>query len=226
LVILEDIVVGLFNKARAATSQPAAKSSRSTTWVVTDGKVGEAVHELTVLAAQEKAIAAKKKLFATVVARHAKDEFVSDFCDLGVPPATPMVVQNHDGEKVTYVVQDRGGQYNVKDEQKDVLRQLLGDDRADSLLYSEVTFGFDRTIFALPEVAEYVEKALEQAVADMIKNEVLSADQADQLISAKEKTSFRPGTLDRAADICGKDKVKLEQFLDAMGSSCTRYVKC
>ena len=66
MVILEDIVVGLFNKARAATSQPAAKSSRSTTWVVTDGKVGEAVHELTVLAAQEKAIAAKKKLFATV----------------------------------------------------------------------------------------------------------------------------------------------------------------
>ena len=222
--------MGLFTKARsAAASQPATKSKKSTTWVVGGDqgeKVSAAIHELCQLSAQEKAIAAKKKLFATVVAKHAKEQYVGDFCDLGVSPETPMVVQNQDGEKVTYVVQDRGGQYNVKDEQIEVLNQLLGPDRVEQLLYTEVSFGFDRTIFAIPGVAEHVEQALEQAITTMVEKRVLTDEQADSLISAKEKTSFKPGTLDRAADICGKDRVRLSQFLDAMGSSCTRYVKC
>lgn len=222
--------MGLFAaaKERVAAETGTTKSKKSTTWVVGDPNgdaVGKAVHELVELSAQEKAIAAKKKLFATVVAKHASTHFVQDFCGLGVMPETPMVVQNTDGEKVTYVVQDRGGQYNVKPEQQDALQQLLGADLAASLLYTETTFGFDRTVFSLPGVSEAIEKALEAAVKKMVKDEVLTAEQADTLIQAESKTSFKPGTLDRAAEYCGRDTTKLQQFLDAMGSSCTRYIK-
>lgn len=222
--------MGLFAaaKERVASETTGTKTKRTTTWVVGDpagDSVGKAVHELVELSAQEKAIAAKKKLFATVVAKHAATHYVQDFCSLGVQPETPMVVQNTDGEKVTYVVQDRGGQYNVKPEQQDALQQLLGADLASSLLFQETTFGFDRTVFALPGVAAAIEKALEVAVKKLVKDEVITAEQADALIEAETKTSFKPGTLDRAAEYCGRDTTKLQQFLDAMGSSCTRYIK-
>lgn len=222
--------MGLFAKAteKSAASAKSSKPKKNTTWVVGDpdgDAVGKAVHELVELTAQEKAIAAKKKLHATVVLKHAKENHVRDFCDLGVPPDTPMLVQNTDGEKVTYIVQDRGGQYNVKPEQKDALVQLLGEDAAADLLYTETTLGFSRTIMGIPGVSEAIEKALERVVGKLVKEETLTAEQADELITAKQKTSFKPGTLDRAATIVGRDTTKLSAFLDAMGSSCTRYIK-
>jgi hypothetical protein len=62
-------------------------------------------------------------------------------------------------------------------------------------------------------------------VTKLVKDEKLTPEQADELITAKQKTSFKPGTLDRAATIVGRDTTKLAAFLDAMGSSCTRYIK-
>jgi hypothetical protein len=220
--------MGLFAKAAEKKSKTAAKPKKNTTWVVGDpdgDAVGKAVHELVELTAQEKAIKAKKNIFANQVANHAKDHHVRDFCDLGVAPDTPMVVQNSDGEKVTFVVQDRGGQYNVKEEQQDALAQLLGADAAADLLFTETTLGFDRTILAIPGVSDVIEGALQRAVTKLIKEKTVTEEQADELITAKVKTSFKPGTLDRAATIVGRDTTKLAAFLDAMGSSCTRYIK-
>jgi hypothetical protein len=222
--------MGLFAKAaeKSAASTKSSKPKKNTTWVVGDPEgdaVAKAVHELVELTAQEKALAAKKKLQATIVLKVAKTNHVRDFCDLGVPPDTPMLVQNSDGEKVTFIVQDRGGQYNVKPEQIEAMQQLLGEDAANDLLYTETTLGFDRTILGIPGVGEAIEKALERVVTKLVKDEKLTPEQADELITAKQKTSFKPGTLDRAATIVGRDTTKLAAFLDAMGSSCTRYIK-
>ncbi|MDB4490199.1 hypothetical protein N9045_01645 [bacterium] len=222
--------VGLFSNAanKAASVSKASKPKKNTTWVVGDAEqeqVAAAVHNLVELTAQQKAIDAKKKLFATVVLKHAKENHVSDFCDLGVPPDTPMQVQNRDGEKVTFVVQDRGGQYNVKPEQVEALEQLLGVDAASDLLYTETTLGFDRTVLAKPEVGQAVEAALESCIEGLIELGVLSTEQASELITAKQKTSFKPGTLARAATLVGRDTTRLTKFLDAMGSSCIRYIK-
>lgn len=222
--------MGLFSNAanKAASTAKASKPKKNTTWVVGDAEgdqVAAAVHNLVELTAQEKAIAAKKKLFATTVLKHAKQSHVEDFCDLGVPPDTPMLIQNQDGEKVTYVVQDRGGQYNVKPEQVEALEQLLGVDAAGDLLYTETTLGFDRTILAKPGVGEAVEAALESCIGQLMEQGVLSSEQAGELITAKQKTSFKPGTLQQAAAIVGRDTTRLGKFLDAMGSSCTRYIK-
>lgn len=223
--------MGLFNKAaeKSVINAKSAKPKKNTTWVVGDPKgdaVGKAIHELVELTAQEKAISAKKKLFATIVMKHAKTNHIADFCDLGVAPDTPMQIQNSDGEKVTFVVQDRGGQYDVKEDQQSALIQLLGQDAAESLLYTETTLGFDRTILGIDGVSGAIEKALERVVTKLVKDGVVTADQADELITAKQKTSFKPGTLGRAAAIVGSDTTKLAAFLDAMGSGCTRYVKC
>ena len=220
--------MGLFDKAAAKTATKPTKAKKNTTWLVGDPEgdaVGKAVHQLVELTAQFKAIEAKKKLYATVVLKHAKTNHVADFCELGVSPDTPLQVQNADGEKVTYVVQDRGGQYNVKPEQQEALAQLLGEDAAQELLFVETTLGFDRTILAIPGVSDAIEKSLERAITKLMKEGTLTEDQAGELITAKQKTSFVPGTLAKAAQIVGRSTTKLAAFLDAMGSSCTRYIK-
>lgn len=221
--------MALFQKAAAKSAAKPAKQKKTTTWVVGNTeeseRVAKSIHELVTLHSQEKIIDAKKEIHLAVVMNAAKDLHVAEFCSRGAPPETPMLMQNNDGEKVTFVVQDRGGQYNVKEESLEAMRQILGDDAADELVYTETTIGFNREIMALPGVSDAIEKALEAAVAKLIKSHMLTEEQAEELITAAQKTSFKPGVLTRAAEICGRSTVKLSQFLDAMGSACTRYVK-
>jgi DNA-binding TFAR19-related protein (PDSD5 family) len=221
-------MASLFQKATQKTqTSGTTKSKRQTTWVVGDpagDQVGKAVHELVVLTAQEKAIDAKKALFKTVVENYAERHFIEDYAELGVFPETPMQVVNSDGEKVSYVVQDRSSQYKVKPEQKDALVQLLGQDATEDLLYTEVGIKFNRLTMAKPGVAEAVEKALEAVIGKLVKAGKLAEE--DELVEAEVKEAFKPGTLDRLGMICGKDTQRIKLFLAAMSSSATRYVKC
>jgi len=224
--------MGLFAKAAAAKQdkQAGAKKTKKkqTTWLVGDPaseKVAESVHELTQLAADKKAIDAKMKVHKAVVLPYAEAQFFSTYADIGVFPETPMVVQNASGEKVTLVVQDRSAQYGVKPEQEEELADLLGADAVADLLYEETTIQFNRDVLAVEGVSEVIEKALERAITKLVKEEILDEDQAAELIDPVEKKAFKPGTLQRLSVICGRDTGKMEEFTDAMGSSCTKYVK-
>lgn len=222
--------MGLFAKAAAKTKEATGgnggSKKKNTTWSVGDpagDQVGKAVHELVVLSAEEKAIKAKKALFETTVSNYAERRFVEDYADLGVFPETPLCVVNADGEKVTYVVQDRSAQYRVKPEQKEALIQLMGEDAAADLLYEEVGLKFNRLVMAKPGVADAVEKALEQCITKLMKAGKLTEE--DELVEADVKESFKPGTLDRLGILCGSDTTKMKAFLEAMGSSAVRYIK-
>lgn len=168
-------------------------------------------------------------VFKTAVKGFAEKNYVKDYAATGVSPETPMQVATADGEKVTFVVQDRSSQYGVKEDQKEALVELLGQDAAADLLFEETTFGFNRDVLAIPGVMEIVEKALENAIKKLTDDKdgkpVLSEEAAGALLDVKVKTAFRPGTLDRLSLICGKDVTRIEQFLEIMGSSATRYVK-
>lgn len=215
-------------KDKAKTAKKSSKPKKNTTWAAGDpdgDKVAKSLHELLQIKADMKALEAKKRIHANVVGMYAEGNFVNDFCELGVPPDTPMKVVNSEGDEVTYVVQDRSSQYAIKDEQVEALEQLLGPDAVEDLLYTECTIKFNRTVMAIDGVTEEVDKALTSAVGRMIKKGVLTEDQADELVEVSEKTAFKPGTLDRAAMLVGRNVTRLKAFLDAMGSSCCRYVK-
>lgn len=227
-------MAGLFGKVKAQAAPAAAKAKKKeTVWVVGGSAdstpVAEAVKQLVVLAGQAKAIETKQGVFKAVVKGFAEKNYVKDFVAAGVSPETPMQVATTDGEKVTFVVQDRSSQYGVKDDQKEALVELLGADGAADLLFEETTFGFDRNVLAVPGVMEIVEKALESAIRKLTDDKdgkpILTQEVADQLLEVKVKTAFRPGTLDRLPLICGRDVNRIEQFLEIMGSSATRYVK-
>lgn len=222
--------MGLFNVAKSkAKDKTVTKSKKATTWVAgssdEDKKISDSIKELVKINAESKALDAKKMVHVTAVSKYAERNFISDFCDAGVMPDTPMKVVNADGDSVTYVVQDRSGQYDLKEEQIMALNAILGEETTQSLLYTEHKFSFNRVVMAIPGVAEVVEKALDNALKKLVRDEVIDAETADTLVEASEKTAFKPKMLDRAALLVGGDKTRLKMLLDAMASSCCRYIK-
>jgi hypothetical protein len=222
--------MGLFNAAKnKAKDKTASKSKKSTTWFAgsstEDQKISDSIKELAKINADSKALEAKKRVHAAVVLGYAERNFISDFSDQGVLPDTPMKVVNADGDSVTYVVQDRSGQYALKPEQIEALKAVLGEEVAESLIYTEHQFSFSRSVMAIPGVAEAVEKALESAIKKLVRDQVIDAEAADALIELNEKTALKPNTLDRASMLVGGDKTRLKMLLDAMASSCCRYIK-
>lgn len=223
-----DRVMSLFAKAANKKKETAAPKSKGMNWVVGDpegDQIAKSVKELARISGEMKALEAKKKLHSQAVSNFAAKNFVKDFAEAGVMPETPMRVVNSDGDQVTYVVQDRGSQYALKDEQIEAMESILGKDSVAGLVYEETTIAFNRTVMAIPGVAEAIEKALEQAIASLVESEQLSGDLADELIDASVKRALKPGTLDRAAQLTGNDVTRLGAFIEAMGSSCTRYIK-
>ncbi len=223
-------MAGLFAKAKAGAAVAAPKATKkATVWLVGDkpetAKLGVAVKELVQLAQQAKAVEAKTGVFKAALKDHGEHEYVDDYVRVGVEPETPMVIQNTDGDKVTFVVQDRSSQYGVKPDQKAALAELLGEDRAAEMLYEETTFGFNRDVMALPGVQEIVEKALESAVRKLVSEKVLTEEQVELLLDVKTKEALKPGTLGRLVLLCGRDTVKVGQLLEILGSSATRYIK-
>jgi hypothetical protein len=219
--------MGLFTKAAQKAKETVKDSKKkATAWIVGESDpVSKAVKELVGLEAQSKIIEAKMSVIKSQVKRFADDMFIKDYVARGFAPETPMLVQNGDGEKVTYVAQDRGSQYGVKPDQVEALNDLLGEDAVSSLLYEETTFGFNREILALPGVLEAIESALTEAISGMTNMGMLDGDQASELLDVKSKTTFRPGSLGQLTLICGKDTSRVKQFLDIAGSSFVRYVK-
>lgn len=225
-------MAGLFAKASEKKAVTPTKTKKSTTWLVGDTdteKIAKSVDALIELSGQAKAVEAKMGIHKNIVRGYAEKNYVRDYATTGVSPETPMIVQTTEGAKVTFVLQDRSSQYQVKEDQQDALKALLGEDAAADLLYTETTFGFSRDILAIPGVMDVVEKALESAIKKLTDDKsgkpLLTEEQAEMLLDVKSKTAFKPGTLDRLSMVCGRDAVRIEQMLEIMGSSATRYVK-
>ena len=232
---LEVSLMGLFAKATAKVKTEVGGSSKkkaNTTWLVggkkddaKQEKLGNAVHQLVVLSGEAKTIEAKMKVHKALLYEHGNDMFFATYAAGECFPETPMNIQNADGEKVTFVVQDRAGQYAVKDEQIDQLCAILGEDGAKALVFEETKIGFNRDVLGLPGVTEAVEKALEKAIGKLVADETITEEQAEALIQADVKRSFRSDIPQRLVQICGTDTTKMAAVVDALGSSCVRYIK-
>ena len=225
---MRGFVMSVFNRAAAKKAEAPKAKAKGVAWLAGDpagDQVAKSVKELVRLDAELKAIEARMGLHKATVKKYAEEKYLRDFADRGVSPDTPMTVQTTDGERVTYVVQDRSGQYAVREEQLDALGQLLGLDAAGELTYREATFRFNRDVMALPGVQDAIGAALDSVLNGLVESGVLTKDQSDALVDCDEKVSFKPGTLDRLPHIVGRDVGRMRAFLEIAGSSVTRYVK-
>lgn len=218
--------MSLLKNAKARAPKKEAASKKETVWTLpANDPLNAAVTECVKLSAESKAIEGKLNVYKNQLKVVGQRNYVETYTTRGSSPETPMLIQNGSGESVTYIVQDRSSQYGVKEDQLDALRDLLGADAAERLTYEETTFKLSRDVLALPGVLEAIDKALTRVKERLVESKVLTDEQGDLLVEAESKTAFRPGTLDRMVEICGRDSVKMASFLDIMGSSATRYVK-
>lgn len=214
---------------KTAAAPKATGKKKNTTWITNDNPdtesaaVAKSLHELVALHAQVKTLDAKMEVHKSTIKRYARKNFFRDYASMGVFPETPMIVQNAEGEKATFVVQDRSTQYAVKDDQRDALVDALGEDKANELIVDDTTFSFNRDLLQNETVMAELEAALE-GVQNKLREAGVITD-GDELITATTKSAFRAGMIQQLAIICGRDVVKMEQVAEAMGSSTVMYVK-
>jgi len=218
--------MSIFAKAKAKTAAAPAKTKKSTVWQLNEAALREAVTELVRSEADRKALETRQAHLKTVLLRAADELFAADYVRMEKSPDAPMLLVNPEtGDSVNFVFQDRSGQYGLSAEQENDLKELLGEDRLNDLVYEESRFAFNRVIMGIPGVMDCLAKHLEACRGELLERGVLSEDQADELLDVTTKRTLRPGTLDSVTSHVGRDVTRFKKFLQFIGSCAVRYIK-
>ena len=234
----------LFARATSNEASKPKKKEKGTVLVIpqdldSDGKLqGESkfLNEAVDIAikAKREMDAAKGRLGAAVglLSTHAEEAWCATYATGSVKPPTPVTIQNHDGSKATYVVQDKCGQNHIDDDQIELLGILLGTEVATELVETRETYSFDPAV--MEQAAEGPRARKDETVQDVIfgivsdaigKSTKLSDDQKTDLIVSVTKKYMKKNTLPRLAELCGSNVGKIQSFLQAAGSAIVRYIK-
>ena len=226
-----------FAKAKSTvTASPKKSSKPQTVWPLGDpqhAKLGKAITQLHEISEKRKALSTQEDMLKGLLKPYAEDRFLEAFANTGVSPDSPMMLANEAGQSVTFVVQDRTGNYDVKDDMAEAITQVLGPDGAAELLFETTIFGFSTTVLDQEvkdgsgrKVIDVLGDRLTGLLEEMRDEGLLSQEQVDATLTAKNIRTFRPGTVVRLASICGRNTTKMRSFLAAAGSAIVRYIKC
>ena len=194
------------------------------------------LNEAVTIAIEAKAAmdAAKGRLGAAMGAlhEHAEEAWCATYAEVGAQPETPVAIQNHKGETLTFVVQDKCGQNAIDDGQVELLGILLGEEVAANLIETKEVYGFDpatmKQVSDGPKAkeGESVQSVIFKLVSDVIgKCPKLSDEQKEAMFTHTAKTHLRKNTLPRLAELCGSNISKIQSFIQAAGSAFVRYLK-
>lgn len=240
----------LFAKAEKKP-QPAKESKKGTTFelpkdldatgaLTGSSKVmNEAVSEVIAAKKDEKAATNRANLAKSRLNPWIGAQWIAAWCRGGIQPATPVALANHNGEALTYVVQDRSRSATLESSQVEALENLLGADLAAQIVATSTVFSFDEKTMAEPagkirkdasaeDVAAMptVQDVICEIVSEAISNDPrLTDEQRELLIKADTGIRVRPGVLPQLVSLVGADAVKVGAVLDIIGSSMTRYLK-
>ena len=231
----------LFAKAKTAVAEAPAKKPKGTTFKLpqeldTEGKLtgesavlNESVGIVIQAHADETAAKNRGNLAKGQLSRYVLGAFSQEYARLCVQPPTPYAVVNHVGQAVTYVVQDKSQQNGLSQDQVDMIAGLLGVDVANSIIHTRDVYGFNADTMGEAaanskdeSVAEVVCSLVSEVIAGCKK---LSQEQKDTLITSTSKTMLKPGTVSRIAELCGSDATRIQQFIEAAGTSIVKYLK-
>jgi hypothetical protein len=243
-------VPNMFAKAGSASKAETPAPSKGTTFALPKdlNEAGElqgssldqnmAITAIAAAKLEQKAATNKGNLAKGLLNPWALTRWAQEYAKLGVSPPGPVSIVNHNGEACTYVLQDKTQVNTLKADQVEMIGALLGPDAANRVIEESTVYSFDGSTMKAPagEVPEgtSVEAAAEMATVQSVVFEIVSEtlmadprltdDQKASLINAKSVTKLRPGTLDRLAEFCGSDAVKIEQMMEALGSGVPRYL--
>lgn len=228
-------MANIFAKTAAKKDTVAPKKSRKeTVWRVgqdqNQAKLAEAVGKVNFYHAEAKKAESAASVYKSILKNAAEENYLRDFATSGIPPETPMKFVNDNGESCTFVVQDRTGV--VKPEVRAALEDVLGEDAVTNIVTERIVFSFDPVIMDSEcagdnnrKVQDVLGERLGALLSELTSEGLISAEQAESLLTAKQECHFRPNILDRMADICGKSVPTMRGFISAIGSGITQYIK-
>lgn len=191
-------------------------------------KLHKAVTDLIKGAAEYSAAKNKMNVAKGTLGRFAHPEISRRIAGTGTVPPGPIKFVDHKGQQVTYVIQDKSGQYPLKDDQIEELRELLGDEKADEVMETQEVYAFDNKVMDEPledgegTVSDVIFEIVSRAIS---RNTRLTDDQKERLIRQDEKTKLIPRFPETAAMHCGKDAARIEDAFDILSSQVVRYLK-
>lgn len=234
-------MANLFQKAAKKSKETTTKSKPKGTVIELpkeldgDGKLTgdsahyhKAVHDMLEAERELKAAKNKANLAKGTLGKYVHPEVVRLLAENGVLPPTPIKVQDHKGQAVTYVVTDKSQQYPLKDDQITELQEILGETKADEITDTVEVYAFDPDCMneTLQEgegtVADVVFEIVSKAVT---RNTKLTDDQKERLIRQDVVTRLIAGFPASAAVHCGRDAVRIEEVFDVCKSQVVRYLK-
>lgn len=184
--------------------------------------------------AENKQNDAKGKLMPVVL-----NMFANLFCKDQRVPAGPMTLVNSEGLGLTFVIQDKSGQYALSTEQVNDLKELLGPKTTDNITVTATEFKFNpgtmiepagnieglnaEQVAAKPKVADIVAEIVSSAIVNC---DQLTDDQKASLIDAEQKTRFRKDKLNDLAQVADFNPSRLLMIFEILGSSVVKYLKC
>lgn len=186
-----------------------------------DPEIKNSIDQFIKAKTQEKEAKAAKEVAASSVKVFAKDVFFGIFAKDGAKPEKNLTINGNKGS-IKFIVQDRGNdeRYYIADEQLIILRQLLGQALEDDLV-EYTKFSFDPTILNKPGVMD----AFGACIANMVESDVLSQNDANSLLSAREVRTVKKGTVAKLAKLCGNKKELMEQVFQCLGSTVSAYIR-
>ena len=230
------VAVNPFAAAATAAATAPAKKAKGTTFVLPrelngEGKLvgqslvlNESVTRAIEASAEEKAAHNKLDLHKGILAAWALDRTVEKIAELGTLPTTPISIVNHNGEAVTYVIQDKSGQNALSPEQVQMLHAVFGEEGATRMIETRTIYSFNSEVLAQQSQIEG-KTVLDVVAAAVMGTPGLTDEQRAALLTAQSKTFVRPNTLIRVAELCGANVERITAWFQAVGSAVVKYVK-
>ncbi len=212
-----------FEAAAAKASKPGSKKKKKNDniMVVRDSDVVEAINRFVQAHAAMKQAESEKEVASAEVTPYCRAEWLRQCAELGRPPESSPKFSTPDGSTVTFIAQDRGGRYEVSQEQMDTFIALLGEKKAKQIVEQQTIFKFNSDVLA----KDGVMAALGAKISELVEEGVLTSEEAGELLEAEAKSTVRKGTLADLAKLCDSDPDQMDAVLGALGSHASNYIK-
>lgn len=217
--------MGMLKQAtRRATRRQAQDKKKGTIWSVEDSSAAESLGPFIDATHKIKNLKTKKEEPERLLKDFGTDMLIEHVAETGELPPTPVYITNEEGESVTWVAQDRSASQAISPEQKEELMELLGEEEGKELLRTRVSFQFNSDVLARRGATSVVDKYLAMMTRELREKEIVKPD--EDLVRANICETFKPGTLKRLADICGRSTARIRRMIEIMGSGMTASLKC
>jgi len=190
--------------------------------------LNNAVTEVLEASAEEKAAKNKGNLAKGRLSKYAQSRLVEMTAKLGVLPPTPVNVVNHNGESVTYVVQNKANQNALSPEQVELFKSEFGAELGESLVVRRDVYSLNSEV--MNDVGTDGKTPVVEVVAEIVSNAVandkrLTDEQKQNLILVASKTFLKASAPERVAELVGTDAARIDKFFECAGSAVVRYIK-